>query len=279
MQASPSDTMTNRQFIEHIPEYLTRIGEHPAALSGSFGVLLLHGFTSAPDAVSGLIPSLERMKLTYDMPILRGHNATPDALIGVKAKDWYDDAYKALGKLCEKVDHVFIIGLSMGGLVALNLCINTHDYSDKIAACITWAPALGFVNPLAWLAKPLSVLFKNWKGQDSFHDPECRKNNHNYKTFPTKAFVELYDYAAETNKRLQNLHKPLCIIHSAKDQVVPINNSRILLEKSASAYKEMHELTRSGHELGQDMEAETVFKLTADFIKSFMPEQDQKTSE
>ena len=270
MQAS-SDTASNREFIEKIPEYLTRSGIHPEAIQGSFGVLLLHGFTSALDAVSGLIPTLESMKIPYSMPVLRGHNATPDKLIGVRAQDWYDDAYKALEELCQKVDHVFVIGLSMGGLVALNLCIKKHPCSDKIAACILWAPALGFVNPLAWLAKPLSIFFKNWKGQDSFHDPECRKNNHNYKTFPTKAFCELYDYAAETNKHLTEMLKPLCIIHSIKDQVVPIQTSRVLFEKASSNYREMHELTKSGHELGQDMEAETVFKLTAEFIQSFMP--------
>ncbi|MBR4986880.1 MAG: alpha/beta fold hydrolase [Proteobacteria bacterium] len=213
MQASPSNSVTNREFIKTTPEYLTRAGVHPGRLDGTFGVLLLHGFTSALDAVSGLIPTLEAMKLPYAMPTLRGHNATPDALIGVRAQDWYDDAYKALEELCQKVDHVIVIGLSMGGLVALNLCIQKHPCSDKIAACITWAPALGFVNPLAWLAKPLSLFFKNWKGQDSFHDPECRKNNHNYKTFPTKAFCELYDYAAETNKHLGEMLKPLCIIH------------------------------------------------------------------
>ena len=114
------------------------------------------------------------------------------------------------------------------------------------------------------------IFFRNWKGQDSFHDPECRKQNHNYKTFPTSAFCELYDYAHETAKILPDVRVPLCIIHSRVDQVVPFKKSLMLFEKVGSPYVELHGLTRSGHELGQDMERETVFALTADFLRRFL---------
>lgn len=236
---------------------LTRIGANE-----SLGVLLLHGFTSSFDAVSGLVPYLKQIGADYEMPALRGHQSTPDALEGVSARDWYDDAYAALEKLCQRCDKVAIVGLSMGGLIALNLCAKNHACSPKIAACVTWAAALGFCNPLAGLVKPLSRIFRRWRGQNSFCDPECRKNNTNYPWFPTSAFVQLYDLARNTRKYLQNIRVPLFIIHSRLDQVVPFKTSLMLFNHTPFAYRERFELTRSGHELGMDCEAKTVFEIT-----------------
>lgn len=245
-------------------------GEFHKDRDGKVGVLLLHGFTSALDAVSGLLPTLDEMNIPYEMPVLRGHNATPDALRGVRATDWYEDALAALGKLCERVDIVVVVGLSMGGVVALNLCSEDHPYRNRICGCVTWAAALGFVNPLSWLAKPLALFVPTWRGQDSFNDAECRKNNHNYQKFPTKAFVELYDYAGRMRKELHHVTVPLCIIQSKLDQVVPWKMSQLIFREAGSAYCEWYSLSRSGHELGQDCEADTVFKLTAEFVRKWM---------
>ena len=52
------------------------------------GVLNLHGFTSSLDCVNGLNPYIEALGLPYRMPVLRGHNQTPEALIGVRWEDW-----------------------------------------------------------------------------------------------------------------------------------------------------------------------------------------------
>ncbi len=241
-------------------------GTFPDSKIEKLGVLLLHGFTSAPASIQDILPKFEEMNIPYEMPILRGHNATPEALIGVKAQDWYDDALKALGTLCERVDRVVVIGFSMGGLVALNLCALAHPYHDKICACITWAAALGFVNKLAGFSKVIAFFSKYWKGQESFRDDECRKKNQNYKYFPTRAFVELYDYAAKSRMLVSDVKVPLCIIHSKRDQVVTYSTSRMLFKKAGSSYCEMHTLKRSGHELGQDCQAAAVFEITCDFI-------------
>ena len=282
---------THRTETGNFSEKLFQRGTFSSDWHGRPGVLLLHGFTSSLDAVNGLIPTLDALGLPWEMPVLRGHNATPDALVGVRRTDWYRDAVAGYEKLSQRADHIVVVGLSMGGLVALNLCARAEGGSLDIVdasvrgkypapapmpatlcGCVLWAPALGFCNPLAWLVKPLSLFVRNWPGQDSFHDPECRKNNHNYKTFPTKAFGELYDYARETAQILPRVRVPLCIIHSQRDQVVPYAKSQNLYETAGSAYCELHALLRSGHELGQDMERETVFALTGNFLKRFMEE-------
>lgn len=244
-------------------------GKFETSVKSKPGVLLLHGFTSALSAVSGLIPRLEKLNIPYEMPVLRGHNGVPTDLCGVTAEDWYEDAMAGLERLCARTEHVVVVGLSMGGLAALNLCAQNHKRRSNICGCVTWAAALGFCNPLSFMAKPLSLFVPMWRGQESFCDPECRKKNENYPKFPTKAFVELYDFASKTRKILGDVTVPMCIIHSKKDQVVPYKMSELIFNRAGSSYCERYSLEKSGHELGLDCEAETVFEITVGFVGKF----------
>ena len=48
-----------------------------------YGVLIVHGFTSSLDCVSGIEPPLKALGLPTRMPVLRGHSAeSPEALRG-----------------------------------------------------------------------------------------------------------------------------------------------------------------------------------------------------
>ncbi len=247
---------------------ITKRGTPPELPKLKRGVLLLHGFTSHTDCVSGLLPYLEKAGLDVEMPWLRGHGTTPDDLIGVTHDMWYDDAFSALQKLAQRVDQVIVVGLSMGGVVALDLCTRDHELRSKIIACVTWAAALDFVNPMTGLVKPLSVVFKWWKGQESFRDKTCKQACRNYTKFPTKAFVSLYDYAKEMRPRVRQLTMPFCTIQSKQDQVIPYHMSEYLFQNVDSVYCELVTLEHSGHELGQDCEAKTVFEQTMRFIET-----------
>ena len=113
----------------------------PAPKYKKLGVLLLHGFTSSLDTVNGLVPYLKKSKIDFEMPVLRGHGTRYQNMSGVTAKDWFVDAEKALLTLSKRVDKVVIVGLSMGGLVALNLSMK---HPTKIAGVVPVAAALKF---------------------------------------------------------------------------------------------------------------------------------------
>ena len=230
------------------------------------GVLLLHGFTSSLDCVNGVIPYLEKLGVDVEMPVLRGHGTKPEDLKGVTYHDWMADAEQAYQSLSKRVDGVVVVGLSMGGLVTLNLAIN----HPEILGIVTWAAALEFVNPLAGFVGLLGKLFKMWPGQNSFNDPECRKKCTNYPRFATDSFGSLYQFARETKKQLSKVSVPVCIIQSRKDQVVKPVAGQEIWDGVKSSYAEIHWLEKSGHELGQDMECETVFQITADYVSKFI---------
>lgn len=240
--------------MEELPQY------------NKIGVLLLHGFTSGKKAVSGLLPHLEKLKIPYQMPVLRGHQSRFQDLQGVTYKDWVADAEKALLELSKTVDKVVIVGLSMGGLVALKLAM---AHAEKIAGIVTVAAALKFADPLAGFSKVLSKVVPYWPGPKTFNDKKLAKNSSNYKWFPTKSFVSLYDFAKVIEEDLYKVRVPILVIHSKEDHVISASAANTIYEKVSSPHREIKWFYKSGHEMMQDMEAEEVFKTIENFVLKF----------
>lgn len=230
------------------------------------GVLLLHGFTSSLDTVNGLVPHLKKAGIEYEMPVLRGHGTQYEDMVGTTAKDWYEDAKKALSKLLKRVDQVIVVGLSMGGLVALDLGIK---HPQKIAGLVTVAAALKFADPLAGLTPLISRMIKFWPSPNAFCDLKLKKNSTNYTRFATDAFGSLYDYSKQIEKKLNKLMIPIRIIHSKKDQVVAPISANIIYENVSSKIREIVWFERSGHEMMQDLEANKVFSSIMAFVNKF----------
>ncbi|HEY3445333.1 MAG TPA: alpha/beta fold hydrolase [Myxococcales bacterium] len=227
------------------------------------GVLLLHGFTSSVRTVDGLAPRLEAAGLAYKIPVMRGHGTRYQDLAGVRAQDWYDDAEAALLELAKSVDKVVVVGLSMGGLVALNLAMR---HPDKIAGVVTLAAALRFQDPLAPVAPALSRFVKSWPSPEAFRDQSLKHTSQNYPKFMTAAFGELLAYARETERRLPQVKVPICVVHSKRDQVVKPLAANLIYRDVGSEHREIHWFFKSGHEMGQDCERDAVFDTVMEFV-------------
>jgi len=230
------------------------------------GVLLLHGFTSHLNTVNGLAPYLERADIPFEMPILRGHGTRYQDLNGVKARDWYVDAERALMKLWNDVDRIVVVGLSMGGLVALQLAMR---HPDKIAGVVAVGACLKFADPLARLTGLLSRVVKYWPSPNAFNDLSLKVNSRNYPKFPTRTFAELYHYSQQIARRLQEVHVPVRVLQSKKDQIVAPESANIIYEQVSSPVREVLWYEKSGHEMMQDLEAEQVFRDIMEFVHRF----------
>ncbi|MCP4677236.1 MAG: alpha/beta fold hydrolase [Deltaproteobacteria bacterium] len=232
----------------------------------NIGVLLLHGFTSHSSTVSGLVPHIEEAGLPYSMPILRGHGTRFEDLNGVTAKDWYVDAERALIDLWSQVDQVVVVGLSMGGLLALELAMR---HPGKIAGLVTVGAALKFADPLARFSRRMASVVKYWESPTAFNDPSLAGTSKNYSSFPTETFASLYDYSREIIGRLNEVHVPIRIMQSKKDQVVAPVAANLLLEGVSSPKRELFWYQESGHEMMMDLEKEKVMADIMEFVCSF----------
>ncbi|MFH1468273.1 MAG: alpha/beta fold hydrolase [Pseudomonadota bacterium] len=233
------------------------------------GVLLLHGFTSSVKTVSGLAPHLEAAGIPYRMPVLRGHGGVYTDLAGCTAQDWIDDAEAALLDLSKEVDKVVVVGLSMGGLIAINLGIRRPDL---VCGVCTWAASLLFRDPLTPLASVMARVVDAWPAPNAFNDLSLALESENYPRFPTDAFVSLRNFARDTGLRLGQLKVPICVMHSKADQIISPLSANVIYRDVSSSHREIHWFTRSGHEMGQDCERDKVFEETMGYLLKFKAE-------
>lgn len=255
------------EIVDHSMSYVPlELPLEPPPRADRVGVLLLHGFTSHLEAVSGLVPHLEAAGIDYEMPVLRGHMTRYEDLKGVTSRDWYADAEKALLALSERVDKVVVVGFSMGGLVALDLAAR---HPERLAGVVTAAAALRLADPLAPLSPLLARAVDYWPSPNPFNDPARAAASKNYPKFATDAFVSLYRYAKEMEGRLGEVRVPIRVLQSRKDQVVAPVSANLIYEGVGTPHRELHWYEESGHELLADLEAEKVYADVLDFVGRF----------
>ncbi|HEX8952534.1 MAG TPA: alpha/beta fold hydrolase, partial [Polyangia bacterium] len=108
--------------------------------SGARGVLVVHGFTGSPFEMRLLGEDLAGRGFAVDGVKLAGHAGTTSELAQTTWHDWYRSASDAVDRLRARVGgaRVAVVGLSMGGLLALELARQRRG--DLAAICVMSAP-------------------------------------------------------------------------------------------------------------------------------------------
>lgn len=239
-----------------------------AAPKRPLGVLILHGFTGSLDTVRAVVPEAERLGLPWRMPALRGHNTKYEDLVGVAWPDWVADAEAALVDLLGEAERVVIVGLSMGGLCAMQLAMK---HEAKIQGLVLIAPAVRFKDPLVHLTPLLKLLFGFWDAPSSFVDKQLEAQVcTNYKKFPTATFSQLLDLANDTERQLGRVRTPIVALYARKDETIHPIVPKLMASKVAGPYRELW-FDKTGHEMLQDNEAAAVAAAVGEAIAGFMP--------
>src|SRR5690625_5472321 len=82
------------------------------------GCMLIHGYTGGPYELAPLTNYLkENTNFIVVVPTLPGHGKNL-ALDDVSHEDWLNTAEETFLQLRKKVDRIYLIGFSMGGMIA-----------------------------------------------------------------------------------------------------------------------------------------------------------------
>ncbi len=93
------------------------------------GCLLIHGYTGGPHEVEPLAAYLrEHTDWDVEVPTLPGHGVNLE-LDNVTHTAWLAAAEDALKNMQEKADKLYLIGFSMGGMIAAYLA-SRHDIDN-----------------------------------------------------------------------------------------------------------------------------------------------------
>lgn len=212
------------------------------------GCLMIHGFTGSPYEIEPLTTYLKE-KTAWDIrvPILPGHGAEEN-LEEATYEDWLYSCEEVLQDLLEVNEYVYVIGFSMGGMIAAYL---TAIYPvDKV---VLLAPA-GKVFSLRQLTIDFGeVIADRFRG--TLHENQLYTHyKSKVQTSSMKANIEFLRLVKYTRTYLKSITTPLFMAHGKLDSIVPVNTLHYLHKEIPSKEKEVVIFERSRHLicLGQD---------------------------
>lgn len=245
-----------------------RPGSEPFFLhGGATGALLLHGFTGATSDLRPLANVLHSDGLTVHAVRLAHHGTQAEDMNRGHWRDWVAaalDGYHLLRGVC---DRIFVMGLSMGGVLTLRLAAQY-----PFAGVVTMStPGLPFYEASGWrprFAGLYSSIFRYVMKADVDHG---RAYTGSYPVFPTAAVGQFYALLKDTDPLLPNITAPVLLIHSRGDDFIPGENMPYLHQRLSGAECEMFWLQRSGHVITLDGETPQLFSRIRDFVRVHSP--------
>lgn len=226
------------------------------------GFLLSHGFTGSPASMVPWAEHLAALGHTVRVPRLPGHGTTWQDMNRTRWTDWYGELDTALTELRSRCDHVVVIGLSMGGCLALRLAEQRRPDVDVITLV---NPALHLdrfdlrlVPALQWIVPSMPGIGNDIKkpGQDEI----------GYDRTPLKALASQLKMWQDVRAGLSKVTQPLLVFRSDDDHVVDATSVPIILDGVSSSIKELVPLTNSFHVATLDHDAPQIFERTDSFI-------------
>lgn len=231
---------------------------------GSIGCLLVHGFTGSPSEMRLLGEYLAQKGYTVHGVRLEGHGTSPEDMLRTDFEQWYksvEQGWQRLRGTCEKV---FVIGLSMGGILALYLASN-HPVSGVVSMC---API--YINNSKLFFLPLYRLFRTYETRKRKILPVDPAYNISYDRMPLKCVASLLELINLVKPRLPEVSAPVLIIQSKVEHTVKPESAEFLYHKlTGTQAKELLWLYASGHIITLDNEREMVFAKIKAFLQMY----------
>lgn len=235
---------------------------------GEIGVLLCHGFTGSPQSLRPWAERLAEAGHTVTLPLLPGHGRTWKHMRLTRWEDWYAELDKAFESLRERCGTVFVMGLSMGGTLALRIA---EQHGTAVAGVVVVNPSLSSEDRRLTFVPVLRHLVASVPGIGS--DIKSGGTEVAYDRVPLDALHSLRQLWAVTVADLPKVTQPVLLYRSSTDHVVPASSSTLLLSRVSSTDVEEHVLTDSFHVATLDNDAPTIFSGSLDFIRRLAPEE------
>lgn len=253
------------------------------------GVLLIHGLTGTPNEMRSIAKPCQQMGYSILAVQLAGHCGTMQDLVQTQWEDWYSSICKAAEELKKYTDEVFVIGLSMGSLLALK-----YASEHRVSGVVCYSPIFKFdgwsiplwSKILAPVVLPIVSHLNIFK--DSAFDEtepygikneqlrmrilEAMKSDDSSKAgLPSNPWHSLYQMQRLSKNVRKNLYKitaPALCLHAFNDDIADKKNSQLIYDK-VSGPKQLIWLYESYHMITIDNDRKQVIETSLNFIKKY----------
>jgi carboxylesterase len=233
---------------------------HPLAAPFTFAgerddaVLLLHGWTGSPAHLRLLGRALNDAGFPVHAPLLAGHGTRIEDMVRTGWRDWVKSALDGVVEATAGDRRLHVVGLSMGGLIALLL-----------------APTVGAVT-VTTINAPIkvwdrrSIVVSLWRGSNRIIPGDAPvpapadvvEYQRQYIGTPIGTAAELGDLMRACRRHLDRVTAPALIIQSKTDETVRPVSAEIIFDGLGSDDRRLVWLERSRHVALLDVERDVI---------------------
>lgn len=200
---------------------------------------------------------------------LTGHATHPEAMVRSRWTDWTASVEDGYHLLCGLTDNIFLVGLSMGGILSLLMSSQLHV---KGVIAMSSPSRLPTDYPI-WLLKLVSLVLRyraktkeppgsGWFDKTAYQDHIAYGKN------PVRSTAELKKLILEMHAALPKIRVPVLLMHSKDEKYILADNmERIYAGLVNAPEKTKLYITGSGHVLPRDASREQVFQSAVEFIQ------------
>jgi len=231
--------------------------------------LLIHGFTGTPKEMRWMGEYLNERGFTCLGVRLAGHATTPEDMIRSNWTDWTASVESAFTMLKDLTSDIFLVGLSMGGILSLLMSTRLTPRVRGVVALSTLykLPDDPRLRHIDWISKIVAYMPKN-NGDSGWFDKEAQKDHVSYPENPVRSIGQLNQLLGEMRAALPQVNVPVLLMHSRDDHyVAPENMEMIYADLVNASDKTKVYITGSGHVVTRDASRRQVFESALEFIQ------------
>jgi esterase/lipase len=197
------------------------------------------------------------------VPTLPGHGDSLN-LKGVRYHDWIEHAEHELEGLLDSCDTVYVIGFSMGGLIASYLATKY-----PIKKLILLSAAAYYVNPRQ-LAFDIREMFHDLRKGQLLTNELFSRYKRKIADTPISATWQFRKLVSNIRSMLAHVNVPTLIAQGEADGIVPPKSAQYLYDRIGSSHKKVLYFKESKHLICHSHEREDLFNEVLFFLKDEM---------
>lgn len=228
-------------------------------------ILFIHGILGTPNHFHKLLPLVPDTVSLYNM-LLEGHGKEAQDFSRSSMEIWARQVEAAVEELSSTHKEVYIVGHSMGTLLAIEQAIKNRRIAGLFLLAVPLKVSLKprmFVNSLkvhfSWINPEDAHAIA---ARDCYGIRDSRNPLHYIGWIPR--FLELLSKIRYTRNQLHALSTPSCAIQSRKDEMVS-RRSVDLLRQNPSVC--VHELRHSGHYYYEEVDWKLLLEAFQTFVQ------------
>ena len=214
-------------------------------IHSSKGVYIIHGFTSTTYEIKDIAKYLGKNGFHTKANNLPGHSTDIEDCNNTKYQEWMEFVERDFAEMLSENDNMYVVGISMGGALALHLA--TMFSINRLVIC---AAVLHFKDhkKLTWL-NPITKYFYKSVAKNKRFDRKIRNQLkfNGYTHYPLVALDEYFKMAKIIKKKLNQVIVPILILYSKKDLTAPKINIDIIYNNIKSKEKIIKSYSNCNH--------------------------------